>query len=262
MDISVCFVVFGVTVLTAILLLGLAIRALRPPGLLVLDDATIDGKPGQKAIVFNSLEDLLRLAEAVEQAERGPKRPLLYMFQHVTLREAAFENHPELMRDLAGDGRSSWPLLHMWSKARIRCEEADLLPEGSGDTEGAFEEDSKLFDAVAIRPVKRGGYTAHVVTMPVPEGSPDAYLAAIVHKDDEAHEYMRGSPSTRYFTLERTDTPDRPLLCEWRRDGSRENYGEGPAPQVEPFADAVFERVGVGASGRAGPSAAPDGGAR
>ena len=242
------FVLFGVVVFAAIVLMRRSAGVRRTTGPLVFDDVTIDGKPGQKAIIFSSLEDLLRMEEAVEQAEQGPKRPLLYMFQHVTLREAAFENHPELIRDLSG-GHSHWPLLHMWSKARIRCEEVDLLPEGSDDIEGAFEEDRKLFEAVAIHPLKRGGYAAYVVTMPAPEVSPDAYLAAIVHKADESHEYMRESPSTRYFTLERTDISDRPLLCEWRRDGSRENYGEGPAPQVEAFADAVFDRVRMGAGG-------------
>jgi hypothetical protein len=81
------------------------------------------------------------------------------------------------------------------------------------------------------------------VSMPIPESSPEAHFVAIVHKDDEPHDYMRESPSTRYFTLERTDVSDRPLLCEWRRDGSHGNYGDGPAPDLEAFADAVFERV-------------------
>ncbi|MFO0806919.1 MAG: hypothetical protein U0791_27770 [Gemmataceae bacterium] len=171
-----------------------------------------------------------------------PKRPLVHVFQHVELRNAAFENHPELIRDLGG-ARSSWPLLHMWSKARVRCEDLGLLPEGSDDIEGALEEDGKLFDAVSIRVLKRGGYTAYVVTMPPPEHCPESHLVAIVHKDDEPHEYMEESPSTRYFTLEKADISDRPLLCEWRRDGSRENYGEGPAPDSDDFANAVFDRV-------------------
>src|SRR5262249_43381014 len=42
--------------------------------------------------------------EEVEQQERsgdGPDRPLLYVFQHSALRDAAFENHPELIRELS-----------------------------------------------------------------------------------------------------------------------------------------------------------------
>jgi hypothetical protein len=164
-----------------------------------------------------------------------PGRPVLYAFQHVTLPEAAFQNHPELIRELAGGRPLGGPLVRFQGKAHIRCAAAGLI-DGTDD-------EADLFEPVAIHPRKRSGFTAYVVTMPVPESSPEAHFVAIVHKDDEAHEYMRESPSTRYFTLEKSDISDRPMLCEWRRDGSHANHGEGPAPNLEAFAHAVFERV-------------------
>src|SRR5262245_17951847 len=97
-----------------------------PSSPVLINNVIIDGKPGQKALVFSDLESLMRMAQAMEAAEQeGPKRPLLYTFQHVALREAAFENHPELIRELAGDP-SPLPLFHFRSKAKLRCLEAGL----------------------------------------------------------------------------------------------------------------------------------------
>lgn len=218
-------------------------RKPEPQGPVYVDNVTIDGQPGQKALVFGDLESLMRMAEVMDSAERqGPKRPVLYMFQHVALSEAAFENHPELIRELGGE-RSPLPLLHFWSKAQQRCVDAGLLDIEHMDDDEAMEAETELFRAVAVHPRKRAGYTAYVVGMPPPVSRTEAYFVAIVHKDDEPHEYMRESPSTRYFTLEKADISDRPLLCELRRDGSRENYGGGPAPELEAFATAVFDRV-------------------
>lgn len=180
----------------------------------------------------------------VDGEPQPPARPLLYMFQHVALREAAFENHPELTRDLA-DGPGVLPLLHFRSRARLLCERAGL-PCADEMDDAAMEAEDALFDAVAIHRRRRGGHTAHVVAMPAPESSPEAHLVAIVHRDDEPRDHMRESPSTRYFTLETAHPGDRPLLCEWRRDGTHVNYGEGPEPEIGAFVDAVFGRVASG----------------
>ncbi|CAN5145128.1 hypothetical protein BH11PLA2_BH11PLA2_45250 [soil metagenome] len=153
------------------------------------------------------------------------------MFQHVALWEAAFENNPELIRELASEG-SPLTLLHFRSKAEIQCIDAGLLDIDYMDDDEAMDAEYELFRAVAIHHRKRAGYTAHVVAMPPPEFSPEAHFVAIVHKDDEPHEYMQESHSTRYFTLEKTDISDQPLLCEWLRDGTRENYGERTCPRV------------------------------
>lgn len=180
--------------------------------------------------------------EPTEAAATAPNRPLLYVFQFVALPEAAFQNHPELIREFEGE-RSFMPLLHFRSKALVRCIGAGLVPEGHEENDAAMAADQELFETVAVHPYKRNGYTVHVVSMPTPEFVPEAHFAAIAYKDDEPKQYGSPSPSTRYFTLEKSETR-LPLLCEVRADGSRKNYGEGPAPDMEAFVEAVFERLG------------------
>ena len=174
-------------------------------------------------------------------------RPLVYVFQHIVLPDAVFENHPELIRDLSTG--STAPLLHFWSKARTHCERNGLLePEDVDDSDASLAAEAaedELIDATAIHPRRRLGHTVYVVTMPLPEASPEAYLSGVVHRDDEPHEYMATAPSSRYFTLELAAPGERPLLCEWSRDGRHSNYGEGPEPEVDAFAEAVFERLSL-----------------
>lgn len=92
---------------------------------------------------------------------------------------------------------------------------------------------------------RRDGWTIHVVTMPDPVEAPEAYFVAIVHKDDEAHEYLEPSPSTRYLTLEMSDGSGPPFLCELRNDTGHVNYGAGPAPEIGAFIEAFTERIPV-----------------
>ena len=103
--------------------------------------------------------------------------------------------------------------------------------------------EQNLFSDVRVDRYKRGGYTVYAVTFPTPESAPEAYFAAIVHKDFEPHEHMTESPSTRYFVLEKTEGSAPPFLCEWYRDGSRLNYGQGTPPELEAFVDSVFARI-------------------
>lgn len=179
-----------------------------------------------------SLLMLVTALDPDEPLELEPRRPLLYCFQHIALREAAFINHPELIKELT-EPLSNQPLIHFWSMACLRCEEAGLFAD-----EAAL---SEWIDAIQIRSYVKDGFTIYFVTMPEPQFSLETYFVAIVYKD-EPHKYGRESPSTRYFTLEKADYPAaRPLLCEWFSDGSRKNHGEGPVPTQEAFADAVFD---------------------
>lgn len=180
--------------------------------------------------------------QAARPAQAGLQRPLLYLFQFVTLPEEAFQNHPELIRELVNEPVEDMPLLHARSIARIRCEQMGLpqltLENSSSDIVAEY----KLFSTVTVQAHKSNGYTAHVVTMPEPQFPPEAYFAAIVFKDDEPKEYMQPSPSTRYFTLEKSKG-ELPVLGECLRDGKRRNYGAGPAPDKAAFLQAVLERV-------------------
>lgn len=170
------------------------------------------------------------------------------MFQHVALRDAAFENHPELVRELSGQPGVP-PLLHFWSRAELLCRRQGLHPlRGPAgevlDPEAAEDAAMDLQDAVSIQSRQGDGFTAHVVRMPDPVESPEAHLVAVVHRDNEAHDHARPSASTRYFTLERAPAAGGPpLLCEWLVDGTHANYGEGPEPDVAAFAEVVFDRL-------------------
>lgn len=167
---------------------------------------------------------------------------LLYMLQQVTLPEAAFLNHPELIRQLNRES-SVQSLVHMGSKALVRCVQIGLI-EGEDDGDENIHVLIGITKQITIHPHKRNGYSLYVLTMPEPVKMPEAHFAAIVHKDDEAKHHMHESPSTRYFTLEKSCSP-LPMLCEVRRDRAHNNYGEGPAPEMAAFVDAVFDRIGV-----------------
>jgi WD40 repeat protein len=170
-----------------------------------------------------------------------PGRPLIYVFQHIALRDAVFQNHPELMRHLA-QPNEFMPLLHFRSKASMICDQQgwrDLDP----DSDGGEDVEETLLGQIETHRFNQRGFTLFVVTMPPPEFAGESYMVAIVHRDSEPHEYMKSSPSTRYFTLEKTRRSPTPLLCEWYADGTRKNYGEGPHQSVEEFADAVFARL-------------------
>ena len=164
------------------------------------------------------------------------------MLQQVTLPEAVFQNHPELMRKLNMESPVQ-PLLHMASKALLLCVQIGLI-DGKANGEENIQFMMGITDQITIHPYKRNGYTAYVVKMPKPLNETEAHFVAIVRKDDEAKEYMQESPSTRYFTLEKSCSPLN-MLCELQRNQSRSIYGEGPAPEMAAFVDAVFDRVGV-----------------
>jgi len=180
--------------------------------------------------MFNDLKNADHPNETLE-----PQRPLLYFFQHVALRQAAFINHPELIKELV-EPPSDRPLIHFWSMACLRCEEAGLFADEAAMSDYWME-------AVKIHQyTKKNGYTIYIVTMPQPEFSLESFFTSIVHKDGEPHQYGSKSAGTRYFTLEKADVAG-PLLCEWLENGSRKNYGErgSSVPTQKAFADAVFD---------------------
>ena len=132
----------------------------------------------------------------------------------VTLREAAFGKHPELLNDLRELSPLRIPLSHFWAQARVRC-----MSQGFLNDAVPSKDDFELFNAVKLHTFKRGGFTLYVVAMPPPHSRPEAYFAGMAFKDDEFEVGHVESPSTRYFTLEMTEVSQKPPGTEDRDRG-------------------------------------------
>ncbi len=94
-----------------------------------------------------------------------------------------------------------------------------------------------------IHTVRAGGYPCAVVELPPPRAMTEAYFTAAVLLLDSAQEQpdFLNAP-VRYFTLEHSlslDGAPRTVLCEWTKDGTHVNFGDGPPPALEPFVSAV-----------------------
>lgn len=159
----------------------------------------------------------------------GPERPLHYLFAHVAVRRAVFDNHPEVPRLLAGDG--PFAFTYCWARTSMLCEDAGLT----------VDEDWNPFDEMAVTRYMWDGWTVHVLAMPEARHGGEAHLVGIAHRDGEPREDGSPSPGTRYFTLEMSSLGGGAFLGEWFRDDTRRNHGEGPPPDPARFAARVFE---------------------
>lgn len=171
------------------------------------------------------------------------ERPQLYLLQHRVLPESAFENHPELMKELT-EGIGEDPLLHMRSLTKVALSRlAEVTPDFSAKLQREFEQERNDFQNVSINRYKKMGHTAYIITMPQPRSILECSFVAIVHKDSEPHKYD-GSipPSTRYFTLEYS-VPNPPQFCEWESNLSRKNYGAVSSSNRDHFSEMVFNEI-------------------
>ncbi len=166
-----------------------------------------------------------------------PKRPTLHVFQHVALPEAAFENHPELLRELRFHG-SSTPLVHFWSRARLHCLLSGLVDTNicSDPQEDAAR--TEMMESVLVRSENCDGLSVHVVEMPKPENPGECYFTAIVRASRPAEDGSQTCLGARYLTLELSRTGGT-VLAEWRRDGTYVPLGEGSRLDFDQFLASV-----------------------
>lgn len=202
------------------------------------------------------LSEMIATMEALMAAAKAhPPRPMLYMFQYEVIPKAVFRNSGELLNDLENPVPFLPPLFQLrcltrglWNMEQMHANPAghdDRLPD---TTDADFEADQKLFAGLTVQKHQRNGFTVHTVTMPEPEVPPEAYFVAIVYKDGELRELGRPSPSTRYFTLEKSRFAF-PMLCEILADKSRRSFGPGTEAMLPAFVEAVFDRLAVGQPG-------------
>ena len=191
--------------------------------------------------VDESVEDDDDMDELLEELGFDSKPDLrsqmMYAFIHLTIRDAVMFNHPELTKQLdkVSKEKPFMPLLHFWSKATMIVESDNMFDEED-------EDEWMPFDEMHIEQLNTSGNRITIVTFPQPSVSPEAYMAAIVHKQGEPLPYDGKRGTARYFTLEYTQHDTPPVLCEC--DGEEHiNFGEGPAPDTKAFIHAVQERL-------------------
>lgn len=237
-------------------------KSKKPDNKVVETDEPIfnEGDPELELLKMLSNQGMLFVGvpEGSKSAPQGPKRPLVYMFTHRAIRDAAFTNHPELIKAFADERCQLEPeqfesciLSYYVARAEMICDDLGLeVPDMWDDmtfenmSESQAEEIEKqmnLFQKVVIHPIKRNGYTCYVIVMPKPLHATEAHYGGVVFKDDEPHRYPEPSPSTSYYTLEYSDMMPFPYFCEWDREGKHHNIEAGPQPEINRFADIVFK---------------------
>ncbi|WP_153067059.1 hypothetical protein [Steroidobacter cummioxidans] len=184
------------------------------------------------AATFMLLATALAAGEVVgqatsESAERpaaqaqSPVRPLLYYFEHVSLRDAAFRYDRDIQALIANPRQAGEPVTRLFAKA---AQHAVHVPNFKAET--VADDMIRFMRQIGFETLRRGGYTIHLMRMPPPEHPPEAYFVAIVYKDGEP--LIEGTPasSTRYITLERTAVEGRVFaLCEWDVNGQHKTHG-------------------------------------
>lgn len=140
-----------------------------------------------------------------------------YNFAHRSLPHLFFENSLRVSQFLEKNGEEA--LRTLWAQCEGRNHEA--LPEGFTCVHRRAGDETNLV----------------VVAYPPPTSKAEAYFSALV--------VHSGQP--RYFTLEasfgRVGGRPRTVLAEWTAERAHYNYGDGPAPIMEAFVQAILERL-------------------
>lgn len=175
-----------------------------------------------------------------------PAQPLLYMFEHVQLRESAFMYDRDIQAILANPRQATDMMLRLFSKSGMR---AVRMPGVSADavTESLTNKVPTWLGQISIDTVRRAGYTIHIFGMPPPENPPEAWFTAIVYKDGEPLVEGQPAPSTRYITFEYTNVDDRVFaLGEWDVEGQHATLGFGNRePTIHDFLANVYAMLGI-----------------
>lgn len=173
-------------------------------------------------------------------------RPLVYHFQQTALSHALFANHPELDAVLGGAAKQGQDLVHFWSQCAGQCQHENLVPAGVVDTEDFLGYSANLLNSIAVEPHPCADMGIWVVSMPKVISPAEAVFAALCRRADFPHQYMRPSPGTRYFLLERSDEEGQYMLCERTAEGDHHLLGTYPAMNSRQFAQAVAEIIAGG----------------
>jgi hypothetical protein len=173
----------------------------------------------------------LPLPNAVEPSWR----PQHYHFAHRRLRVAF--NTPERWVGALHSPERHAVIARLWNDVtevcRIRGLPTSLSPDG-----------------IKVHTARIQAYPTAIIEMIPPVARGEAYFIALVLRriQIDAGASATELPPLAYYTLElgqREDDESIPCtyLCEWKQDGSRRNYGFGPAPNLDDFVEAVAAHV-------------------
>jgi hypothetical protein len=161
-----------------------------------------------------------------------------YFFAHYALRQAAFDDPLACLAILASPKEREF-LASLWASVARHC-------EGHGEASGLSVED------VTVYRLRVGEAPCAVIQMPPPRGTTEAYFVAmLLHLPPSGKVNEPADINLRYFTLEKGSSmggASRTVLCEWTKDGSHVNFGEGPEAELSAFIAAVDERLCVALS--------------
>jgi hypothetical protein len=171
----------------------------------------------------DALDDLLR--------NEPQPRCQYYFFAHYALRTAAYQLGASAVGVLLSPRRDEF-LADMWRMATEGCKQ-------NGDAA------SDPLPPIEVLPLKAGSLPCVVLRMPSPQRTTECHFVAIVLHVDPS-EVLPSKPeraAVSYYTLERgvriESGAARTVLCSWSKEGSHINYGDGPPPDPQAFADAV-----------------------
>jgi hypothetical protein len=154
-----------------------------------------------------------------------------YTLAHYALRIMAFQEPLSFLGILASPQRQPF-LVRLLQRVSEHCKERESRP------------DFRIED-IAVHQVRVGPYPCAILEMPRPRAMSEAYfVAAVLLTDLEKGMPEAKEVALRYFTLEKGlafGGPPRTVLCEWTADGTHHNFGDGPAPRLGSFIEAVQE---------------------
>jgi hypothetical protein len=153
-----------------------------------------------------------------------------YEFAHLALR-IPFFMQPDFYLEVLEDPDQREALMRS-VVARI-AQNHGLSPETAIDAVGTIEVHKRHFM------IGDCSVVSYIVEMPPPTRATECHFVAIAFKAD-------GTPY--YFTLERSgDVSGSTVLCRWTAEENHLNFGAGPPPDLDDFANEVARRVCVAA---------------
>lgn len=162
------------------------------------------------------------------------QQEIVRLFEQEVMPTSAFQNHPQLLSTLRGNGPEGYPFQPFWAKSISEGIRNGHLPGGMDAVREMMDAIGPLMEQVVFRPYPFDGYTAHGIKTPDMD-TPHSICMAIVHRDGEMLSGGMPSPSTRFFSLD-LGADGNFSLCQRLPDGSSQNFGECDVTTLEEFA--------------------------